>query len=142
VEKEWWWASEQRRERERERESERDTAQSYGGYRYGYARRRRYIIPFFLPIPACRAHRRIPCFASHGLRLPAAVARIPCSLTPLPPCDPSLLLEALLSSPNLMEVSIYISLPLSTLFCPREILHSGFQVLYRRFLLPFCGFKT
>ncbi len=65
--------------------------------------------------------------ASRGLLLP-------------PPAILLLLLEALLSSPNLMEVSIYISLPLSTLFCPREILHSGFQVLYRRFLLPFCGF--
>ncbi len=57
-----------------------------------------------------------------------------------PPAILLLLVEALLSSPNLMEVSIYISLPLSTLFCSREILHSGFQVLYRRFLLPFCGF--
>jgi hypothetical protein len=47
--KEWWWASEQRRA------SERDTAQSYGGYGQSCARRRRYIIPFFLPIPACRA---------------------------------------------------------------------------------------
>ncbi len=51
-----------------------------------------------------------------------------------------LLVEALLSSPNLMEVSTSLSLPLSTLFCSREILHSGFQVLYRRFLLPFCGY--
>jgi hypothetical protein len=51
-----------------------------------------------------------------------------------------LLVEALLSSPNLMEVSTSLSLPLSTLFSSREILHSGFQVLYRRFLLPFCGY--
>jgi hypothetical protein len=43
------------RERERERAGERDTAQSYGGYGQSFARRRRYIIPFFLPIPACRA---------------------------------------------------------------------------------------
>ncbi len=39
---------------------------------------------FFLPVVL---HRRIPCFASHGLRLPAAAARIPCSLTPSP-CHP------------------------------------------------------
>ncbi len=43
------------RERERERVGEWDTAQSYGGYGQSFARRRRYIIPFFLPIPACRA---------------------------------------------------------------------------------------
>jgi hypothetical protein len=41
--------------RDRERVGERDTAQRYGGYGQSCARRRRYIIPFFLPIPACRA---------------------------------------------------------------------------------------
>jgi len=41
---------------------------------------------FFLFLPVV-LHRRIPCFASHGLRLPAAAARIPCSLTPSP-CHP------------------------------------------------------
>ncbi|KAH9554703.1 hypothetical protein CY35_08G076600 [Sphagnum magellanicum] len=41
---------------------------------------------FFLFLPVV-LHRRIPCFAGHGLRLPAAAARIPCSLTPSP-CHP------------------------------------------------------
>ncbi len=44
--------------------------------------------PSFFPFLPVVLHRRIPCFASHGLRLPAAAARIPCSLTPSP-CHPS-----------------------------------------------------
>jgi hypothetical protein len=48
-------AATREREIERERVGERDTVQSYGGYGQSCARRRRYIIHFFLPIPACRA---------------------------------------------------------------------------------------
>jgi hypothetical protein len=77
-------------ERERERESERAS-----GTQHKAMAAMAKALPvvagtsfpsFFLFLPVV-LHRRIPCFASHGLRLPAAAARIPCSLTPSP-CHP------------------------------------------------------